>query len=366
MSRFLHASVFAVVALLAVACVPSGPGPSRLYLDPQGDIHPVVTAENAGIAWGTAPNIDPNYGGLLYPGTAAETMDPRPALDEDGNQSLHLWAAVPDNDLALRPAILWFHGGGFALGVDAADNLARGSATEYAARGYVGFSVEYRIDTTLKGETVPSLGRPPSLCQWVQDNIDPADPEWVASHAKCVENVRAAGADALAAVRWVRIHAAEYGVDPDRIAIGGFSAGAVISALAAYSPEQVGATPYFFGDDLSVEQSKVQAGFGASGCLPTEDFLPPTDIDPTDAPLSLIASENDPITPYQCVTDTVDAARAAGLTVHLDSYCNSGAHSNAIYEPNKAVTDEMWTRFLARELDIYADIPPYPVEPYCT
>lgn len=43
--------------------------------------------------------------------------------------------------------------------------------------------------------------------------------------------------DVQAAVRFVRAHAAEYDVDPDRIALAGESAGAQLASMAALSPE---------------------------------------------------------------------------------------------------------------------------------
>ena len=46
-----------------------------------------------------------------------------------------------------------------------------------------------------------------------------------------------AAADARRAVRWVRAHAAEYGVDPRRVGLMGFSAGGELVALAADNPE---------------------------------------------------------------------------------------------------------------------------------
>ncbi len=48
---------------------------------------------------------------------------------------------------------------------------------------------------------------------------------------------RDAAADATRAVRWVRAHAAEYGVDPHRIGLMGFSAGGELVALEADNPE---------------------------------------------------------------------------------------------------------------------------------
>ena len=101
-----------------------------------------------------------------------------PALDAQGNEPLRLWLATPANTLTNRPAIVWLHGGGFAVGIDSMYGLANGTGKDYAKRGYVGFSVEYRTDTTL----VANRGaRPPSLCQWVQDHEDPNDPVWVAA-----------------------------------------------------------------------------------------------------------------------------------------------------------------------------------------
>jgi acetyl esterase/lipase len=47
---------------------------------------------------------------------------------------------------------------------------------------------------------------------------------------------RDAAADARRAVRWVRAHAAEYGVDPHRIGLMGFSAGGELVSLVADAP----------------------------------------------------------------------------------------------------------------------------------
>jgi acetyl esterase/lipase len=47
---------------------------------------------------------------------------------------------------------------------------------------------------------------------------------------------RDAAADARRAVRWVRLHAAEYGVDPNRIGLMGFSAGGELVSMVADNP----------------------------------------------------------------------------------------------------------------------------------
>jgi acetyl esterase/lipase len=48
---------------------------------------------------------------------------------------------------------------------------------------------------------------------------------------------RDAAADARRAIRWVRAHAADYGVDPHRVGLMGFSAGGELVSLAADNPE---------------------------------------------------------------------------------------------------------------------------------
>ena len=78
-------------------------------------------------------------------------------------------------------------------------------ATQFAQRGYVALSINYRLMST---EKCAGVHPPPASCQ-----------------AAAVD----AQHDAQAAVRWLRAHAAKYGVDPDRIAIGGGSAGAATS-----------------------------------------------------------------------------------------------------------------------------------------
>ncbi len=364
MKRSALIALAATVAVVTVACTPKDPGPSGLYRAKQADIHPVVTPKDSPINWGSAPVIDEHYGGTLYAGTAAEQPDPRPPLLAGAKEQLRMWEADPKDGRTKRPAILWFHGGGFAVGIDSMYGLANGTAKEYAQRGYVGFSVEYRTDTTLVG-TGTATQRPPSLCQWVHDNVDFESQLWQDREAQCERNIRAAQADALAAVRWVRAHASTYGVDPDKIAIGGFSAGAAISDLVAYEHEAVGTNRYFTGDQLSVPDSKVQGALVASGCLPTADFEPPKTIEAGDSPTSAIHSKNDLAAPYECATDTVTVARSKGLVAELTSYCDESTHAADLYRKYQAATDEQWTTFLTRQLGIYSGTRPPTADPIC-
>jgi dienelactone hydrolase len=353
-----------VLAFAATACLPPNPGPTGLYLGKQANIAPKVTPKAQPVTWGAAPAIDANYGGILYAGTSIQTADPRPPLQPGGFEPLRLWIADPNNGVTNRPAIVWVHGGGFAVGIDSMYGLANGAGKEYAQRGYVGFSVEYRIDTTLIG-TQQGAQRPPSLCQWVQDNVNVNDPTWLARRDQCIRNINAAQYDALAAIRWIRQHAAQYGVDPNKIAVGGFSAGAVTASNVAYQSDQVGTFSYFPGDDRSPATSKAQAAFGASGCTYNPDGTAPTTIGPGDAPVSLVHSKFDQAVPYSCAALTVTTARAQGLVAELTSYCNESLHAEKLYSAYKADTDVQWTTFLARELKIYSGMPAATTAPTC-
>jgi acetyl esterase/lipase len=109
-----------------------------------------------------------------------------------------------------RPAVIWMHGGWFTSGDK--DNMAD-YAREFARRGYVGISLEYRL-------------RP---------GMDQQD------RSELYEAMVDAYEDSAAGVDWLRAHAREYGIDRHAIVAGGWSAGAVIATNLAYFPGQVGA-----------------------------------------------------------------------------------------------------------------------------
>jgi acetyl esterase len=102
-----------------------------------------------------------------------------------------------------RPAIVFFFGGGWVGGTP---TQFYGHSSRLASLGMVAISAEYRTNKT--------------------DGTDPF----------------ASMADAKAAIRWVRAHAVELGIDPNRIAAGGGSAGGHVAlssaVLAVERPEQ--------------------------------------------------------------------------------------------------------------------------------
>jgi acetyl esterase/lipase len=119
-----------------------------------------------------------------------------------GSRPLRLDLYRPQTPGAGRsPAMVWIHGGGFVGG---SRGDMEGYATALAQRGWTAVSIDYRL-------TTPSGLR----------------------RRGYVPEITAARQDAQAAIRWVRRHAAGLGVDPARIFVGGYSAGAVTSLYAA-------------------------------------------------------------------------------------------------------------------------------------
>lgn len=107
-----------------------------------------------------------------------------------GSLTVRVYHPVPEGH---RPLLVFFHGGGWVLGdLDGADPTARRLAVELDA---VVASVDYRL---------------------APEHPYPAGPE-----------------DAIAATRWLAEHAAELGADPERVGVGGDSAGGHLAAIAA-------------------------------------------------------------------------------------------------------------------------------------
>ncbi len=97
-----------------------------------------------------------------------------------------------------RPAILIIHGGGWSAG-SKNDMVYRTLMVDYALKGYVVCNMNYRL---------------------VQEAPMPA----------CIEDVQTA-------IRWMKAHAAELGIDPNRIGTYGHSAGGHLSLMAGLTAD---------------------------------------------------------------------------------------------------------------------------------
>ncbi len=235
---------------------------------------------------------------------------------------LRLDVYQPTGDtLANRPAVIWIHGGGFRNGAKGATAQI---AYEYAQRGYVTLSINYRLD-------------PGNRCDEIGDGTV-TDPNEI---ARCDRATLAAQYDAQAAVRWVRGNAGALGVDPAKIAVGGFSAGAVTALNVAYRSHDPGDVGDYDGVD-----SSVQAAISASGCLKDRDA-----IGPGDAPVFLLHAEHD--RGFTCVQVVAGRARAAGLVADEMYFRGEATHAHNLYDKYQAQVDDAWTLFLVAQLHLY-------------
>ena len=116
-----------------------------------------------------------------------------------GDVSLHLWFFYPKGHQVSdkRPAIVFFFGGGWNGGTPTQFS----DQSQYLrSRGMISIVADYRVKSRHK-----------------------------TSPFECVK-------DGKSAVRWIRAHASEYGIDPDRLAAGGGSAGGHVAAATATVP----------------------------------------------------------------------------------------------------------------------------------
>jgi acetyl esterase/lipase len=157
-------------------------------------------------------------GGLPDPFAVARDVPYGPAA----RQTLDVaFARAPSRP---RPALVMIHPGGWMQGDKSACHALM---AEYAGLGYVTVAVNFRLSG--------SAPYPAAL------------------------------ADCKRAVRWLRAHAADYGIDPSRIGVTGWSSGAHLAMLVALSDDGFEREP---GEP--VPSSRVQAAVCASGVY---DFL---------------------------------------------------------------------------------------------
>ncbi len=125
-----------------------------------------------------------------------------PDVVYDQALDLRLELYLPTGTPGPHPTVVWIHGGGWANGV----RSARGQANQLCPHGYAVVGIDYRLT---------------GVAQW------PAQIH-----------------DCKGAIRWLRAHAATYGLDPDRFAAWGSSAGghlvAAVGTMGDVGDVQVG------------------------------------------------------------------------------------------------------------------------------
>ena len=134
------------------------------------------------------------------------------------------------------PVYVWFHGGGFSGGDKA--SVRKGGAKmikEYLDNGYAVFSCNYPFINQKS-----NVLRNGMLEEYVKNNYISQDgPEHQKSRNEYIKILRHCGR----AIQFIRSKAGEWNIDPEKICVGGASAGAIISQWLGYS------------DDLAVTDS---------------------------------------------------------------------------------------------------------------
>lgn len=207
-----------------------------------------IAAEDfSGDAYGVVVQTDVVYGQGLVGATG-----PAPIARD---LKLDVYRPVTNGkQLADRPAVILAFGGAFHRGSkgkmrfeeDGASDSSMGEWCEaFAAAGYVCLSIEYRL--VPEDPAIPT-GIDPSKQMSKRILDDPMTTGRVnvvrqrmglpvlddRSREQLWNTMFASAQDLGTAVAFARSHAEQYGLDPERIAIGGFSAGAYAAINAAY------------------------------------------------------------------------------------------------------------------------------------
>ncbi len=148
-----------------------------------------------------------------------------------GDKKLLLDAYLPETDRTV-PAVFVVHGGAWRMG---SKRQLGGHAWEFARRGLASFAINYRLAPEYK---------------------------FPAQINDCKE-----------AVRWVRLHASNYRVDPDRLGAYGYSAGGHLVALLAVTGHT-----NLFGEETGHAEVSTQLQCVVAGGAPCDfQYLRPRD-----------------------------------------------------------------------------------------
>lgn len=209
----------------------------------------------------------------------------------------------------LRPAIMFIHGGAWSAG-SKTDNVYRDLLIYYALQGYVTLSVEYRF---------------------VQEAPFPA----------CISDVKCA-------VRWLKAHAKELRVDPERIGVYGHSAGAHLSLMLACSADN----KELEGDGPWKEFSSTVT-CAAAGAPPTvignrnTEWWPVGYYGPDAAPMLIMQGYDDPLVKANVTDEYVQKMQKAGGNVqYIKVHGNHDVAYNAALEFTRPAMDAFFARHL--------------------
>lgn len=257
-----------------------------------------------------------------------------PAFSQDTTNAIeptpHVYATVDSVELRAyvfrsdstplvdAPAIVIFHGGGWAMG-EASWSFSR--AEHFARCGMVAIAAQYRLSD--------------------QKSITPLE----------------AMADARAIIRWIRANDSLLGIDPDRVAAYGTSAGAHIAACAAVFPDStsagIGSAPdalVLVSPALDLEKdtwSQQLLGTRATSA----SVSPAAHVRAGMPPTLILIGELDTVTPLAGAKKFSDQMRASGNRCELQVYPDvghlftpKGIPDNGWPQPDVAVRNEAYAK----------------------
>jgi len=239
------------------------------------------------------------------------------AYREVEGQELHAHVFLPPEEGHREPAaaILLFHGGGWVAGNA---EWTYGDARRFAALGMVAVAIEYRLSA---GQSTP---------------IEALD-------------------DVREAFRWVRGRAGELGIDPERVAGHGVSAGGHLAAAAATIDVpggpvgQASAKPdllLLWSPALDVAADgwfvKLLRGRGRAA-----DYSPMEHAGASTPPTSIVIGDKDTLTPLSKAKRFCEKVRAAGGLCELNIYPGVGhlltrnlANQEGDFDPDPAFRED--------------------------
>ena len=211
---------------------------------------------------------------------------------EGGYVDLLMDAYLPKGDAGMgRPAALLVHGGCFRfLGKD--HYRHKGLGKFLARRGFACFSIDYR-----------------------QVRDAPPAPDGY-NNKKVRAAQYAAVMDAKAAVRWIRANNDQYGVDPNRVAVVGSSAGGSIAMALAITDDGDFAVDSPDDPTFELNSPDQPANVQAAVALWGNPSFYLHEVDAADAPLLFVHGVEDPNwdSPYAPVQKLYEALDAVGAT----------------------------------------------------
>ncbi len=222
-------------------------------------------------------------------------------------------AGVP----AQNPGLILIHGGGFVGGNRFSGRLIE-ICEEMAKRGWVCISIDYR----LSGDDPVVNSNFQIIETVVNDSGESSEGAAIA----------AASEDAWAAFNWMIDNAGSLGVDPERIGIGGSSAGAVTALIVGYVL-----------DDLSISaKGSIDAVFDMWGTLGDT----PASIQADDPPLMIAHGEDDTTVSVSGAYALRDQSDLVGLPYEIHVFPDTG-HGFNIFNYEVAPGESTFERFVS-------------------